>query len=156
MGVTGQTNYPRVVGQARKESGSLATRAQASPHARPPVGVLRRRWREYRLFWTPTPIPSLLGATIVALLLACGGFVTRAAAPAAVAQGRETGAVVATSVTNQTTTMSAAQTNFLTGDWDGFRTKLSDRGSAQATGVVTDIGLFLEQLAQELTGYRAP
>ena len=32
-------------------------------------------------------------------------------------------------------------------------TKLSDRGSAQATGVVTDIGLFLEQLAQELTGY---
>jgi lysine-ketoglutarate reductase/saccharopine dehydrogenase-like protein (TIGR00300 family) len=35
-------------------------------------------------------------------------------------------------------------------------TKLSDRGSAQATGVVTDIGLFLEQLAQELTGYRAP
>jgi len=34
-------------------------------------------------------------------------------------------------------------------------TKLSDRGSAQATGVVTDIGLFLEQLALELTGYRA-
>jgi hypothetical protein len=33
-------------------------------------------------------------------------------------------------------------------------TKLSDRGSAQATGVVTDIGLFLEQLAQELTGHR--
>jgi len=33
-------------------------------------------------------------------------------------------------------------------------TKLSDRGSAQATGIVTDIGLFLEQLAQELTGYR--
>jgi lysine-ketoglutarate reductase/saccharopine dehydrogenase-like protein (TIGR00300 family) len=32
-------------------------------------------------------------------------------------------------------------------------TKLSDRGSAQATGIVTDIGLFLEQLAQELTGY---
>lgn len=30
-------------------------------------------------------------------------------------------------------------------------TKLSDRGSAQAQGVVTDIGLFLEQLAQELT-----
>jgi lysine-ketoglutarate reductase/saccharopine dehydrogenase-like protein (TIGR00300 family) len=29
-------------------------------------------------------------------------------------------------------------------------TKLSDRGSAQAVGVVTDIGLFLEQLAQEL------
>src|SRR5262249_38751218 len=35
-------------------------------------------------------------------------------------------------------------------------TKLSDRGSAQATGIVTDIGLFLEQLAQELTGYRRP
>jgi lysine-ketoglutarate reductase/saccharopine dehydrogenase-like protein (TIGR00300 family) len=34
-------------------------------------------------------------------------------------------------------------------------TKLSDRGSAQATGIVTDIGLFLEQLAQELTGYRS-
>jgi lysine-ketoglutarate reductase/saccharopine dehydrogenase-like protein (TIGR00300 family) len=34
-------------------------------------------------------------------------------------------------------------------------TKLSDRGSAQAVGVVTDIGLFLEQLALELvTGYR--
>jgi lysine-ketoglutarate reductase/saccharopine dehydrogenase-like protein (TIGR00300 family) len=34
-------------------------------------------------------------------------------------------------------------------------TKLSDRGSAQATGVVTDIGLFLEQLALELVpGYR--
>ena len=32
-------------------------------------------------------------------------------------------------------------------------TKLSDRGSAQATGIVTDIGLFLEQLAQELTDY---
>ena len=31
-------------------------------------------------------------------------------------------------------------------------TKLSDRGSAQAQGVVTDIGLFLEQLAMELTG----
>lgn len=31
-------------------------------------------------------------------------------------------------------------------------TKLSDRGSAQAQGVVTDIGLFLEQLALELTG----
>jgi lysine-ketoglutarate reductase/saccharopine dehydrogenase-like protein (TIGR00300 family) len=29
-------------------------------------------------------------------------------------------------------------------------TKLSDRGSAQAQGVVTDIGLFLEQLAREL------
>ncbi len=34
-------------------------------------------------------------------------------------------------------------------------TKLSDRGSAQATGIVTDIGLFLEQLALELTGYRS-
>ncbi len=34
-------------------------------------------------------------------------------------------------------------------------TKLSDRGSAQAMGVVTDIGLFLEQLALELVpGYR--
>lgn len=33
-------------------------------------------------------------------------------------------------------------------------TKLADRGSAQATGVVTDIGLFLEQLAIELVpGY---
>ncbi|HYN75097.1 MAG TPA: TIGR00300 family protein [Candidatus Limnocylindria bacterium] len=33
-------------------------------------------------------------------------------------------------------------------------TKLSDRGSAQAQGVVTDIGLFLEQLAQDLVpGY---
>ncbi len=29
-------------------------------------------------------------------------------------------------------------------------TKLSDRGSAQAVGVVTDIGLFMEQLATEL------
>ena len=29
-------------------------------------------------------------------------------------------------------------------------TKLSDRGSAQAVGVVTDIGLFVEQLALEL------
>lgn len=29
-------------------------------------------------------------------------------------------------------------------------TKLADRGSSQATGVVTDIGLFLEQLADEL------
>jgi lysine-ketoglutarate reductase/saccharopine dehydrogenase-like protein (TIGR00300 family) len=35
-------------------------------------------------------------------------------------------------------------------------TKLSDRGSAQAVGVVTDIGLFLEQLATELVpGYRS-
>ena len=29
-------------------------------------------------------------------------------------------------------------------------TKLSDRGSAQAIGVVTDVGLFLHQLADEL------
>lgn len=36
-------------------------------------------------------------------------------------------------------------------------TKLADRGSAQAEGVVTDIGLFMEQLATELVpGYRAP
>ncbi|HEV7825739.1 MAG TPA: TIGR00300 family protein [Mycobacteriales bacterium] len=35
-------------------------------------------------------------------------------------------------------------------------TKLADRGSAQAFGIVTDIGLFLEQLAGELVpGYRA-
>ncbi|MGN6522662.1 MAG: ornithine cyclodeaminase [Actinomycetes bacterium] len=34
-------------------------------------------------------------------------------------------------------------------------TKLADRGSAQARGIVTDIGLFLEQLALELApGYR--
>jgi len=34
-------------------------------------------------------------------------------------------------------------------------TKLADRGSSQATGIVTDVGLFLEQLAQELVpGYR--
>jgi lysine-ketoglutarate reductase/saccharopine dehydrogenase-like protein (TIGR00300 family) len=33
-------------------------------------------------------------------------------------------------------------------------TKLADRGSAQAVGIVTDIGLFLEQLAYELVpGY---
>ena len=33
-------------------------------------------------------------------------------------------------------------------------TKLADRGSAQAIGIVTDIGLFLEQLALELVpGY---
>lgn len=31
-------------------------------------------------------------------------------------------------------------------------TKLADRGSAQAQGVVTDVGLFMEQLALELTG----
>lgn len=36
-------------------------------------------------------------------------------------------------------------------------TKLADRGSAQAFGVVTDIGLFLEQLARELIpSYGAP
>jgi lysine-ketoglutarate reductase/saccharopine dehydrogenase-like protein (TIGR00300 family) len=36
-------------------------------------------------------------------------------------------------------------------------TKLADRGSAQAIGIVTDIGLFLEQLAHELVpGYRGP
>ena len=29
-------------------------------------------------------------------------------------------------------------------------TKLADRGSAQAVGIVTDIGLFLEGLAREL------
>jgi lysine-ketoglutarate reductase/saccharopine dehydrogenase-like protein (TIGR00300 family) len=35
-------------------------------------------------------------------------------------------------------------------------TKLADRGSAQAVGIVTDIGLFLEQLARELVpGYGA-
>jgi lysine-ketoglutarate reductase/saccharopine dehydrogenase-like protein (TIGR00300 family) len=35
-------------------------------------------------------------------------------------------------------------------------TKLADRGSAQAFGIVTDVGLFLEQLAGELVaGYRA-
>jgi len=34
-------------------------------------------------------------------------------------------------------------------------TKLADRGSAQAVGIITDIGLFLEQLAAELVpGYR--
>ena len=31
-------------------------------------------------------------------------------------------------------------------------TKLADRGSAQAVGIVTDIGLFLEQLARDLLG----
>jgi hypothetical protein len=36
-------------------------------------------------------------------------------------------------------------------------TKLADRGSAQAMGIVTDTGLFLEQLAHELApSYRAP
>jgi lysine-ketoglutarate reductase/saccharopine dehydrogenase-like protein (TIGR00300 family) len=35
-------------------------------------------------------------------------------------------------------------------------TKLADRGSSQARGIVTDVGLFLEQLAQELVeGYRS-
>jgi lysine-ketoglutarate reductase/saccharopine dehydrogenase-like protein (TIGR00300 family) len=33
-------------------------------------------------------------------------------------------------------------------------TKLSDRGSAQAIGIVTDVGLFLELLARELSGFR--
>jgi lysine-ketoglutarate reductase/saccharopine dehydrogenase-like protein (TIGR00300 family) len=36
-------------------------------------------------------------------------------------------------------------------------TKLADRGSSQARGIVTDVGLFLEQLANELVpGYRRP
>jgi hypothetical protein len=36
-------------------------------------------------------------------------------------------------------------------------TKLADRGSAQAIGIVTDIGLFLEQLAYHLVpDYRRP
>ena len=36
-------------------------------------------------------------------------------------------------------------------------TKLADRGSSQARGIVTDVGLFLEQLAGELVpGYRRP
>lgn len=36
-------------------------------------------------------------------------------------------------------------------------TKLADRGSSQARGIVTDVGLFLEQLAQELVPeYRRP
>jgi lysine-ketoglutarate reductase/saccharopine dehydrogenase-like protein (TIGR00300 family) len=35
-------------------------------------------------------------------------------------------------------------------------TKLGDRGSSQAQGIITDVGLFLEQLALELVGeYRA-
>ncbi|GAB4006999.1 hypothetical protein GCM10029992_59480 [Glycomyces albus] len=34
-------------------------------------------------------------------------------------------------------------------------TKLADRGSGQAIGVITDIGLFCEQLASELVvGYK--
>ena len=36
-------------------------------------------------------------------------------------------------------------------------TKLADRGSSQARGIVTDVGLFLEQLAMELApGYHRP
>lgn len=36
-------------------------------------------------------------------------------------------------------------------------TKLADRGSSQAKGIVTDVGLFLEQLAMELVpSYRRP
>ena len=35
-------------------------------------------------------------------------------------------------------------------DHPGFRAKLADRGSWQTIGVVTDVGLFLEQLAAEL------
>ena len=36
-------------------------------------------------------------------------------------------------------------------------TKLADRGSSQAVGIVTDIGLFLESLARELVpGYTEP
>jgi len=36
-------------------------------------------------------------------------------------------------------------------------TKLADRGSSQARGIVTDVGLFLEQLAGELVaGYVTP
>jgi hypothetical protein len=34
-------------------------------------------------------------------------------------------------------------------------TKLADRGSAQATGVVTDVGLFLGALADELAPRRS-
>jgi hypothetical protein len=35
-------------------------------------------------------------------------------------------------------------------------TKLADRGSAQAIGIITDIGLFLEQLAADLVpAYRS-
>lgn len=35
-------------------------------------------------------------------------------------------------------------------------TKLADRGSSQARGIVTDAGLFIEQLAVELVpGYRS-
>lgn len=35
-------------------------------------------------------------------------------------------------------------------------TKLADRGSSQAQGIVTDVGLFLEQLAQELVPEHLP
>ena len=35
-------------------------------------------------------------------------------------------------------------------------TKLSDRGSAQAVGLVTDVGLFLSLLARELQGAAVP
>jgi hypothetical protein len=31
-------------------------------------------------------------------------------------------------------------------------TKLADRGSFQTTGIVTDVGLFLEMLADDLDG----
>ena len=33
-------------------------------------------------------------------------------------------------------------------------TKLADRGSFQTIGIVTDVGLFIEQLADELDGGR--
>jgi lysine-ketoglutarate reductase/saccharopine dehydrogenase-like protein (TIGR00300 family) len=35
-------------------------------------------------------------------------------------------------------------------------TKLADRGSSQARGIITDVGLFVEQLAQELVPSYAP
>jgi lysine-ketoglutarate reductase/saccharopine dehydrogenase-like protein (TIGR00300 family) len=35
-------------------------------------------------------------------------------------------------------------------------TKLADRGSSQARGIITDVGLFLEQLAQELVPSYSP
>ncbi len=35
-------------------------------------------------------------------------------------------------------------------------TKLADRGSSQARGIITDVGLFMEQLAQELVPTYAP
>ena len=34
-------------------------------------------------------------------------------------------------------------------------TKVSDRGTGQAVGVVTDVGLFLDLLSKELAGERA-